>query len=447
MNLAPPIPRLLRRFGPGPMERPVRAMLPPPERATARSRTGSVVRREQHQPDYVILVAVVALTAIGILMVYASSAIRGYLSADADTFATVGPQIQWAVLGFVAMAAMAKVDYRYLRLVSVPFLGVAIVLLVVVLLPAIGPLHPITVGGSSRWIQIGPLPAIHPAEVAKLALVIYLAHWFAKRGTKVGSLFGGTIVFLIILTPVVALVFKEPDLGTASVIALTGFAMYFLAGANLIHLGVLGSGGVVMGILVGLQGYQMDRIRTWLDPWTAPLGDGFHTVQGLLALGVGGIFGNGLGQSQIAVPNAFNDFVFAEVGQEFGFIGGAVVVLLFLTLAYSGIRVALRAPDTFGALLAAGITAWLCIQAVINIGVVVTLFPITGITLPFISAGGSSLIISFAAVGILLSISRETIEKGSWNDDATADRRRRDGRTHLPGSGRRPVTPRSTGRS
>jgi cell division protein FtsW len=449
MNLAPPIPRLLRRFGPGPgpLERPARGSRPVAERVTARSRTGSVVQRDRHQADYVILVAVVALTAIGILMVYASSAIRGYLSSDADTFATVGPQIQWAILGFVAMAAMMKLDYRYLRLVSVPFFGVALVLLVVVLLPAIGPIHPITVGGSSRWLQVGPLPAVHPAEIAKLALVIYLAHWFAKRGTKVSGLIGGTVAFLIIVTPVIALVFKEPDLGTAMVIALTALTMFFLAGANVIHLAALMSGGFVLGIVAGLRGYQMDRIRAWLDPWSNTLGDGFHTVQGLLALGVGGIFGNGLGQSQINVPNAFNDFVFAEVGQEFGFVGGTVVVLLFLTLAYSGIRVALRAPDTFGALLAAGITAWLCLQAVINIGVVVTLFPITGITLPFISAGGSSLIISFAAVGILLSISRETIEKGSWNDDATADRRRGDGRTHLPGSGRRPLARRSTGRA
>ena len=142
------------------------------------------------------------------------------------------------------------------------------------------------------------------------------------------------------------------------------------------------------------------------------------------------------------VPNAFNDFIFAEVGQEFGMIGAIVVIALFLLLAYSGVRIALAAPDTFGALLAAGITAWLCLQAFINIGVVVALLPITGITLPFISAGGSSLIISFAAVGILLSISRETVEKGTWNDDATADRGRRDGRTHLPGARRRPVAQR-----
>jgi cell division protein FtsW len=220
-----------------------------------------------------------------------------------------------------------------------------------------------------------------------------------------------------------------------------------VAGANLIHLGVMVGAGLTTMIVVGLRGYQLERIRAWLDPWSDRLGDGFHTIQGLLALGLGGLFGNGLGQSQVSVPNAFNDFILAEVGQEFGFVGAALVIGLFLLLAYSGIRVALRAPDTFGALLAAGITAWICIQAFINIGVVIALFPITGITLPFISAGGSSLIISFAAVGILLSISRETIEKGSWNDDANADRRRGDGRTHLPGAGRRPIAVRTIERS
>jgi cell division protein FtsW len=203
-------------------------------------------------------------------------------------------------------------------------------------------------------------------------------------------------------------------------------------------------------IVVGLAGYQMDRIRAWLNPWAYESTIGYHTVQGLLALGLGGVLGSGLGESRMAgglfVPNAFNDFIFAIIGEEFGLVGAGVVIALFVLLAYAGIRVALGAPDTFGALLAAGITAWLCIQAFINIGVVVTLVPITGITLPFISAGGSSLIISFAAIGILLSISRETIEKGTWNDDAIADRRRGDGRAHLPGSGRRPLAARSTGR-
>lgn len=447
MNLAPP----LRRFGRASadenersIEARARDVRRTANRAPAKSPT-QVLQRERHQPDYLILVVVVALTAIGILMVFSSSAMRGYL-ADDDPFATVGPQIQWAVLGIVAMLAMLRVDYRYLRLVSVPFFAVAMVLLVLVLLPPVGPMQPISVGGSARWLQIGPLPAIHPAEVAKLALVIYLAHWFAKRGTRASGFWRGTVPFLIIMAPVAFLVFREPDLGTTIVLSLTGFAMFFLAGANIVHLLTLVSGAGLAAISLGLRGYQMDRIRTWLDPWSDPLGAGFHTVQGLLALGAGGIFGRGLGQSLVTVPNAFNDFIFAEIGQEFGMVGGVIVIALFAALAYSGARVALAAPDTFGALLAAGITAWLCIQAFINIAVVVTLVPITGITLPFLSAGGSSLIISFAAIGILLSISRETIEKGTWNDDATPDRGRRDGRAHLPGSGRRPVAARSTGR-
>ena len=440
MNLAPPIPR----FG-----RPARDAESNEEearrtsnRTPVKAKAATVLRRERHQADYVILVVVIALTAIGILMVYSSSAIRGYL-ATGDPFVTVGPQIQWAVLGIAAMAAMMRVDYRYLRLVSVPFYAFAIVLLVLVFIPEFN----IVVGGSARWLRLGPLPAIHPAEIAKLALVIYLAHWFAKRGTRVHSFWGGTVAFLIIVVPVIALVFKEPDLGTTMVIGLTVLTMFFVAGANAKHLAVLVAGALPLVIVVGLHGYQMDRIRAWLDPWSDPLVDGYHTIQGLLALGVGGVLGNGLGQSQVAVPNAFNDFVFAEIGQELGLVGGLVVIALFFTLAYSGLRVSLRAPDTFGALLAAGITGWLCIQAFINIGVVVALFPITGITLPFISAGGSSLIISFAAIGILLSISRETIEKGTWNDDAIADRRRGDGRAHLPGSRRRPVTPRASGRA
>ena len=447
MNLAPPIPRWGRR----PAEDDERALdtqnrdvRRAANRSPAKSPT-QVLQRERHQPDYLILVVVVALTAVGILMVFSSSAMRGYLSQD-DPFATVGPQILWAVLGIVAMVAMMRVDYRYLRLASVPFFVVAIALLVLVLLPAIGPLRPISVGGSARWLQIGPLPAIHPAEVAKLALVIYLAHWFAKRGTRVSGFWRGTIPFLIILAPVAYLVFKEPDLGTTTVLALTGFMMFFLAGANLFHLATMVSGAGLAMLALGLRGYQMDRIRTWLDPWSDPLGAGFHTVQGLLALGAGGLFGRGLGQSLVTVPNAFNDFIFAEIGQEFGMIGAVIVIALFACLAYSGARVALAAPDTFGALLAAGITGWLCIQAFINIAVVVTLVPITGITLPFLSAGGSSLIVSFAAIGILLSISRETIDKGTWNDDATADRGRRDGRAHLPSPGRSPVAPRSTGR-
>ena len=398
------------------------------------------LQRERHQADYTILVAVMALIAIGILMVYSSSAMKAYLRDD-DTLAIVGPQIGWAALGLVAMAVMMRVDYRYLRMISVPVYIVALVLLALVFVPSLN----VVVGGSARWLKIGPLPAVHPAEIAKLAMVIYLAHWFAKRGTRIRGFWSGTIPFLIIVAPIVALVFREPDLGTTIVLGLTALTMFFLAGANVLHLAWMGMLAIAAIIMAGLRGYQIERIQAWLNPWADPLGAGFHTIQGLLALGLGGILGAGLGESRLAgglfLPNASNDYIFAIIGEEFGLIGGTVVIALFIVLAYSGIRVALAAPDTFGALLAAGITAWLCIQAFINIGVVVVLIPVTGITLPFISAGGSSLVISLAAVGVLLSISRETVERGTWND-AHADRGRRHGRTHLPGARRGPLASR-----
>jgi cell division protein FtsW len=419
---------------------PLTAVRTPP-----RERPKTTLQRERHEPEYGILVAIVALAAIGILMVYSSSAIKSFLQRD-DTFAIVGPQILWASLGIVAMLVMMRVDYRWLRVASIPMFIVGVAGLMLVFIDEIN----IEVGGSARWLKIGPLPAVHPAEFMKLALVVYLAHWFAKRGSAIRGLRGGTLPFLVIVVPVVVLVLLEPDLGTSSVLAFTAFTMFFLAGANVLHLVALVLAAVPMVAMMFLRGYQMDRITAWLDPWADPAGLGFHSIQGYLALALGGLFGAGLGESRLAgglfLPNAFNDYIFAIVGEEFGLLGGGLVIVLFLAFGYLGIRTSLGAPDTFGALLAAGITAWICLQAFINIGVVVGLIPVTGIPLPFVAAGGSSLIISFAAVGILLSVSRETVEKGTWND-APADRGRGHGRAHLPGPRRRPVAPRSSRRA
>ncbi len=432
--------------------------------------SATVLRRDRHQPDYSILLAVVALAAIGILMVYSSSAMSAYIQRD-DTFAIVGPQIFWGALGIVTMVVVMRIDYRWLRLVSVPGYLISLALLALVFVPGLGRV----VGGSARWLVLGPLPSFHPAEIAKLALIVYLAHWMANKGKAIGGFRSGTIPFLLIAMPVILLVFKEPDLGTTIVITLTAFTMFFVAGASLRLFAVLLGGGAatVMLVLTGalsglLKGYQLERIRTFMDPWADPLGTGFHTIQGLLALGLGGIFGSGLGESKLAgglyLPNAWNDFIFAIIGEEFGFAGAALVIGLFVLLGYAGIRTALRAPDTFGALLATGITAWLCFQAFINIGVVVALVPVTGITLPFVSAGGVSLVVSFAATGVLLSISRETRDPepradadGTDGDradrtnrtetgrtDATADRGRRDRGSHLPGTRRRDLAPSTT---
>src|SRR4051812_16838735 len=440
-------------------------------RPAARTRD-DVLTRPRHQPDFAILIAVVALAAIGILMVYSSSALRSYIEKD-DTLAIVGPQIVWGAIGLVVMVVAMRIDYRVLRLISLPGYVVALALLVLVFVPTFNRV----VGGSARWLVMGPLPAIHPAEIAKLALIVYLAHWLANRGRYVKGFKTGTIPFLLIAVPVIALVFREPDLGTTIVIGLTAVTLFFVAGASLWQFFAMGGIGLAGLALIGLRDYQLERIRTFLDPWADPLGAGFHTIQGLLALGLGGILGSGLGESKLAgglyLPNAWNDFIFAIIGEEFGFIGAGIVIALFVLLAYAGFRTALRAPDTFGALLAAGITAWLCFQAFINIAVVVALLPVTGITLPFISAGGSSLVVSFAAAGVLLSISRETLDRrpapaatarpgesrsatraeaarstiGARRSDAAADRGRGNRGTHLPGPRRRDLDPSPNPRS
>jgi cell division protein FtsW len=403
-------------------------------------------QRARHEPDYVLLLSIVGLASVGLLMVYSSSGINSLLQHD-DPFAIVGPQAFWAAAGALVMVIFMRLDYRYLRLISIPAFLCSLVLLAVVLLPPIGPLHPIEVGGSTRWLQLGPLPAMHPAEFAKLALVVYLAHWLARKGTQTRSLFEGLVPFMLIAGPVLLLVLFEPDLGTMGVLTLAAFTMFFVAGGSLWQLALVVPLGIAaVAWVITHSTYQLARVQAFMDPWADPQGIGFHTVQGLLAIGTGGILGIGLGESRqpgaLHLPAAQNDYVFAVVAQELGFIGAIAVIGCYLLFAYRGIKIALAAPDTFGALLATGITAWLTLQAFINIGVVVVLLPITGITLPFVSAGGSSLLVSFAAVGILLSISRETISRGTWND-ADSDRRRWNRRPRLPRAGRRALPART----
>jgi cell division protein FtsW len=394
---------------------------------------------ERHGPDWVIMALVVALTGLGILMVFSSTAVASYEAGD-GFLGVVGPQAAWAAIGFGLLVVLMRIDYRWLRLASLPLLLAAFALLVLVLLPEFR----VEVGGSGQWLRLPGLPAVQPGELAKLALVIYLAHWMARRGTAIRTLRGGLVPFLVIVIPVVFLIFKGPDIGTSGVLALAAVVMFFVAGGNPIYLaGVAVPAGVFA--LAVMRDYQLERLRAFADPFADPTGIGFHSVQGLLALGLGGLFGAGLGETAaaggIVLPNAYNDYVFAIVGQEFGFAGAGIVIAAFLLLAWRGVRIAFAAPDTFGALLAAGITALLCIQALVNVGVVVTLLPVTGITLPFVSAGGSSLIVSLAAVGILLSVSRETLPRGGVVD-ASGDRGRRNRRAHLPGPGRRPLAPR-----
>lgn len=412
-------------------------------REAARDRVpGRVVegpQRERHEPDYVLMATAIALAAIGILMVYSAAGVRA--ATEGSIFDGVTTQLWWGLLGGLVLVLMMRVDYRYWRAFSVLGLAIALALLVLVLLPAVPPIfEPRTINGATRWLEIGALPRFQPTELAKLALVVFLAHWLARRGAEVGSFRRGMVPFTLIVGLVAALVLLEPDLGTTGVLTLTAFSMFFVAGGSfwqlllLVPVGLAGIAGMVM-----MQPYQLNRITTFLDPFADAAGSGFQTVHGLYALALGGVTGEGFGVSRqptgLLLPAAENDFIFAVVGQEFGMVGGVVVIGLFLTLAWRGMRVAMAAPDTFGGLLALGITAWLTFQAFINISAVLVLVPLTGMPLPFLSDGGTSLVVVLAAVGILLSISRETTTRGvSAHEDP--HRGGGHGRPHLSRVGR-----------
>jgi len=281
----------------------------------------------------------------------------------------------------------------------------AVLLLVLVVIPGIG----IVSHGSRRWLGFGPWQ-FQPSEAAKLALVVFLSWYFSEDRRRARDFLRGIIPFLGLLGLVCGLVMLQPDLGTAVALAGTGFALLFLAGCPLSRLLALGVAAVpVLAALIFSSDYRRQRFLSFLDPWKDPLGSGYHIIQGLYALGSGGLFGVGFTQSRqkfFYLPERHTDFIFAILGEELGFVGALFLLLLFALFAWRGYRVALTAPDAFGALLAAGVTTMIVLQVIVNVGVVTSTLPITGITLPFVSFGGSSLVFSLAGVGLLLNVSR-----------------------------------------
>jgi len=415
--------------------------------ATMTSRRTAVrggVRRERHEPAYALLLAVMALTAIGIVMVYSASSVRSYFNS-ADPAAQGLEQIVWAVLGLTGLLVASRVDFRHLRYLAIPTFVITLALLVAVLIPGIGS----EINGSRRWIVVPGVGSLQPAEFAKLAVVLYLAHWLDRRGKEAASLWNGLVPFALLILPGFVLIAMEPDLGTAGVYVVAAGSVFFMAGANLLYIGAIGSAVLAAAwMMVTSTSYQMQRIQSFLDPFGDPLGAGYNSVQALFALALGGVTGLGLGESKqkyLYLPAPSTDFIFAIIGEEWGLVGTLTVVALFVVVAYQGYRIAITAPDTFSGLLACGITTWLVVQALINMMVVTALMPVTGIPLPFISAGGSALTINLVSVGILLSISRETSQTGSLRD-AVFGIGRRDRRAHLPRAGRRAGTARRSAR-
>jgi len=402
-----------------------------PNRRAVRTRG---VQRERRRVAMPLLVAVLALVAIGVVMVYSASSVRALLSSNDPARYGIA-QAVFAAIGLTAMVVMSRIDFRVFRYFAIPAYVGALVLLALVLVPSIG----FEVGGSRRWLQLPVIGNFQPAEVAKLAIILYLAHWLDRRGGAAHGLRGGLIPFALLVAPGFLLIAAEPDLGTAGIYAVAAMSVFFMSGASMV--GFVAMAGAVVAAAVAFISrtpYQLARVTTFLDPERDPQGAGYNAMQALMALAMGGLAGVGLGASRqkyLYLPAPSTDFIYAIIGEEWGLIGTLIVLALFLVIAWQGFRIAVHAPDTFSGLLAAGITTWLVVQAVINMMVVTALWPVTGVPLPFISYGGTALIINLVAVGILLSISREA-QTGSVFD-ALRDLRRRDRRAHLPRVGRR----------
>ncbi len=359
--------------------------------------------RSKQAPDFILLLTVFALVGFGVVMVSSSSSYSA-LVRFGDSLYYLKRQGLWAVAGLASMLLVQKIDYWVFRRHARLFLVLALVLLALSLIPGVG----VEARGSRRSIVVGPL-SVSPAELVKLCLVIYLAHTFCRVPQKMKSFLFGVLPPLVVVGAAVAMVMLQPDLGTALTIAGTVLILLYAAGARVIHLLLLMAvAAPAVYYLIMAEPYRYRRFVAFLNPWADPLGAGFHIIQSLYALGSGRLLGVGLGGSHqkfLHLPEQHTDFIFAIVGEELGFVGSGLLLILFLIFAWRGFSIAAHAPDRFSTLLATGITVMIVLQVVINVGVVTSVMPVTGIPLPFISYGGSSLLVVLASAGILLNIS------------------------------------------
>ena len=361
--------------------------------------------RQQRPPDYTLLALVGALTVFGLVMVYSASFVIAVDEGHNQLYYLMRQSI-WAVLGLVLLFAGMRIDYRFWRRMTLPIMiGTLLLLILVILLPESMTKR----GGAERWITFGPV-GIQPTEIAKFSLVIYLASWLCLRGHKMRSMTISLIPFATIMGIILALVMLQPNLSTAIILGVIGVAVYFAAGANLMHIGAgLFMGSALGWVLMQTAAYRLERFIVFKDPWAFPRDGGFQPIHAMYALASGGWIGRGLGQSRQKfawLPSAHADAIFSVIGEELGLIGTLGVLLAFLFFTYRGLRIATRSADPFAALVAIGITTWLTFQAFVNMAVVAQVIPFTGVTLPFISYGGSSLAMCLFATGVLLNISK-----------------------------------------
>ncbi len=342
-------------------------------------------------------------------MVYSASSVVALTTYDDPTF-FMKRQALWAFVGLVVMAFTMRMDHRLIegQRVVLVLVVLSLVLLAATLVPGIGK----TINGSRRWLRLGLL-SFQPSELAKFCLVAYMSYFIAKKGERIRDFTNGLVPAYVVTGVFIIIAGLQPDFGATMTLACVAFIMLFAGGANLLHLGgtVLAAAPVVF-VAVTHSASRSRRIFAFLNPWADPQGAGHQIIQSFLAFGSGGIFGRGLGEGRqklLFLPERHSDFIYAVIGEELGLIGALVVLTLFLLILWRGVRIALACGDPFGRMLALGITVLICVQGMVNMAVVTGLLPTKGIALPLVSYGGSSLVVTLGALGVLLNISRETV--------------------------------------
>ena len=377
-------------------------------RSRPRPRAGQTSVTDRFASGSVLLTIItMVLVFLGLIMILSSSMVSS-LTSNGSSFFFLKKQLMWVVIGLAGFVVFMRLDYRKFRGMGYLLVPLVLLLLAAVLVPGVGT----TVGGSSRWLGFGPL-TFQPSEFAKLALILFAADVLSrKKEVTLDNVWHTMLPIVPVMGGMALLVILQPDLGTTLMIGAIGLGMLFVAGAPLRYVLPLGGVALAMATVASLAApYRRARVMAFLDPWADPLNTGYQTIQGLIALGSGGWFGVGLGASRQKwnyIPNAHTDYIFSILGEEMGLFGTFVVLGMFAALAYLGIRTARKAPDRFGMFLAAGITIVISFQAVVNIGAVTATLPITGVPLPLVSFGGSSLVITLISMGVLTNIARQS---------------------------------------
>ncbi len=356
------------------------------------------------QWDFPLLAAIFALLGLGLVMLYSASAVMASQRME-DHYVLLAGQVENIIIGVFVLLTALQIDYRWYRRMVYPLLGLTVLLLVLVTIPEIGRME----HGARRWLDLGFL-GFQPAELAKLTAVIFLAYSIGKKGKRMGSFTIGFIPHLLIIGALVGLLMLQPDFGTAVMLVSLMFILLFVSGAKLSYLFLVGIAGSVAGYFaISGSEYRMRRILAFLDPWSHRQDIGYQISESLIAIGSAGLGGQGLGEGAGKlghVPELWNDFIGTIIAEELGILGMVIVVTLFLVILWRGYRIAFNATDAFGMYLAFGITSTFALQAMANLLVVTGMLPTKGLTLPFVSFGGTSLIVGLFSVGILLNISR-----------------------------------------